>query len=146
MARIVRAAQHLRDGHDAVLQPAEDGGYVLTGLARAVPASSAAPGTGAVSPRYPDAPPIPFTVLCNPVITPESDEIEDGWEGCLSVPGLRGLVPRFAQLRYQGLDQFGQVTAKELVLQGLGGGRQQDALASYMAPAIISPELKRAGA
>jgi peptide deformylase len=60
------------------------------------------------SPRYPNAEPVPFTVLANPVITPLSDEVEEGWEGCLSVPGLRGLVPRFTQLRYQGFDQYGQ--------------------------------------
>ena len=59
------------------------------------------------SPRYPDAPEVPFTVLINPILEPLSDEEEDGWEGCLSVPGLRGLVPRFTQLRYSGLDQFG---------------------------------------
>jgi peptide deformylase len=60
------------------------------------------------SPRYPNAEPIPFTVLVNPVITPLSDEMEEGWEGCLSVPGMRGLVPRFTQLRYRGFDQYGQ--------------------------------------
>lgn len=57
--------------------------------------------------RYPEAEEIPFTILINPVITPLSDEIEDGWEGCLSVPGLRGMVPRFTKLRYQGYDQYG---------------------------------------
>lgn len=60
------------------------------------------------SQRYPDAPPVPETVLINPVITPLSDEEENGWEGCLSVPGLRGVVPRFARIRYTGVDQFGQ--------------------------------------
>jgi peptide deformylase len=58
--------------------------------------------------RYPDAPPVPRTVLCNPVITPLGDEQEDGWEGCLSVPGLRGVVPRFKAIRYTGFDEFGQ--------------------------------------
>jgi peptide deformylase len=58
--------------------------------------------------RYPDAPPVPRTVLCNPVITPLSDEQEDGWEGCLSVPGLRGVVPRFKAIRYTGVDEYGQ--------------------------------------
>ena len=57
--------------------------------------------------RYPDAEGIPFTILINPVITPLSDEIEEDWEGCLSVPGLRGMVPRFTKLRYQGYDQQG---------------------------------------
>ncbi len=65
-------------------------------------------GTEAPNPRYPEAPLIPFTVLLNPVITPESTLEEDGWEGCLSVPGLRGLVPRWASVQYRGFDQFGE--------------------------------------
>lgn len=60
------------------------------------------------SPRYPDAEPVPYTVLVNPVLTPLGDETEEGWEGCLSVPGLRGLVPRFTRLRYTGFDPYGQ--------------------------------------
>ena len=64
-------------------------------------------GTDAPNPRYPDAPLIPRTVLLNPVITPLSNIEEDGWEGCLSVPGLRGVVPRFSQIRYTGFDQYG---------------------------------------
>ena len=57
--------------------------------------------------RYPDAPPVPATVLINPVITPLDTTIEEGWEGCLSVPGLRGVVPRHARLRYTGFDAKG---------------------------------------
>jgi len=64
-------------------------------------------GSDAINPRYPDAPLVPFTVLCNPVITPVRDEEEDGWEGCLSVPGLRGVVPRYKFIRYQGCDEQG---------------------------------------
>ena len=60
------------------------------------------------SPRYPDAPPVPETVLINPVLTPLSETMEDGWEGCLSVPGLRGVVPRYSLLRYTGVDVRGQ--------------------------------------
>ncbi|MGQ0529134.1 MAG: peptide deformylase, partial [Panacagrimonas sp.] len=60
------------------------------------------------SPRYPDAPAVPETVLINPLLTPLSDEMEDGWEGCLSVPGLRGVVPRHRALRYQGFDPQGR--------------------------------------
>ena len=63
--------------------------------------------------RYPNAPPVPLTVLCNPVITPLSDEREDGWEGCLSVPGLRGLVPRYRHIRYRGFDPHGQPIERE---------------------------------
>lgn len=59
------------------------------------------------SERYPDAPAVPFTILLNPVITPLSDEQEEGWEGCLSVPGLRGAVPRYTSIRYQGFDPKG---------------------------------------
>ena len=59
------------------------------------------------NPRYPDAEAVPFTVLCNPVIVPLSGDVEDGWEGCLSVPGLRGVVPRWKEIRYSGFDQFG---------------------------------------
>jgi len=62
---------------------------------------------GAPSPRYPDAEVVPFTVLINPELTILGDEMEDGWEGCLSVPGMRGVVPRYLKLRYQGVDQLG---------------------------------------
>ena len=58
--------------------------------------------------RYPDAPPVPPTVLINPVITPVSDDEVDGWEGCLSVPGLRGVVARLDNIRYTGFDARGQ--------------------------------------
>ncbi len=59
------------------------------------------------NPRYPHVAPVPYTVLVNPVLTPLADEQEEGWEGCLSVPGMRGLVPRFTRLRYQGFDGEG---------------------------------------
>ena len=59
------------------------------------------------NPRYPDAAVVPETVLINPVITPLGDAMEEDWEGCLSVPGLRGLVPRHAHIRYQGVDEYG---------------------------------------
>ncbi|MEX1826090.1 peptide deformylase [Luteibacter sp. CQ10] len=58
--------------------------------------------------RYPDAPPVPRTILLNPVITPLSQDMEEGWEGCLSVPGLRGAVNRYTLIRYQGVDPQGQ--------------------------------------
>jgi peptide deformylase len=57
--------------------------------------------------RYPEAPPVPPTVLVNPVLTPLAETLEEGWEGCLSVPGLRGVVSRYAKLRYTGVDQRG---------------------------------------
>ena len=60
------------------------------------------------NPRYPDAEHVPYTVLINPTLTPVGDEIEDGWEGCLSVPSLRGVVPRYIRLHYTGFDQFGE--------------------------------------
>jgi peptide deformylase len=59
------------------------------------------------NPRYPEAETVPQTVLINPVLTPLSDAMEEGWEGCLSIPGMRGLVPRYAHLRYQGHDEYG---------------------------------------
>jgi peptide deformylase len=59
------------------------------------------------NPRYPDAETVPQTVLINPILTPLTDTMEEGWEGCLSIPGMRGLVPRYTQLRYQGCDEYG---------------------------------------
>ncbi|MDP1978091.1 peptide deformylase [Undibacterium sp.] len=66
------------------------------------------------NPRYPDAPVVPETVLINPVLTPLSEETDDAWEGCLSVPGMRGLVPRWSALRYEGYDQFGTRISREV--------------------------------
>jgi peptide deformylase len=63
--------------------------------------------------RYPDAPPVPETVLLNPVIEPIGDAIEEGWEGCLSVPGMRGVVPRYARIRYRGVDVEGRPIERE---------------------------------
>ncbi|HWU82612.1 MAG TPA: peptide deformylase [Methylophilaceae bacterium] len=60
------------------------------------------------NPRYPDAEEVPYTVLVNPVLSPVGNEMEDGWEGCLSVPGLRGIVPRYQRLHYTGHDQYGK--------------------------------------
>jgi peptide deformylase len=59
------------------------------------------------NPRYPEAEPVPHTVLINPELEPLGDELEEGWEGCLSVPGMRGLVPRYRRLRYRGVDEYG---------------------------------------
>jgi peptide deformylase len=63
--------------------------------------------------RYPDAPAVPQTVLLNPVITPLGDDQEDGWEGCLSVPGLRGMVPRWSKIRYEGINPDGESIVRE---------------------------------
>jgi peptide deformylase len=60
------------------------------------------------NPRYPQVAPVPYTMLINPVLTPLGDEREEGWEGCLSVPGMRGLVPRFRRVRYQGFGVDGE--------------------------------------
>jgi len=60
------------------------------------------------NPRYPDAEQVPYTVLINPTLTPIGEELEDGWEGCLSVPGMRGVVPRYQRLHYSGFDQYGK--------------------------------------
>jgi peptide deformylase len=68
------------------------------------------------NPRYPDAEPVPFTVLVNPRIVILTREVEEDWEGCLSVPGLRGVVPRYKRLRYTGFDEHGN--AFERVAEG----------------------------
>jgi len=66
-------------------------------------------GTDEVNPRYPNAPLVPRTILLNPVITPLRAAQEEDWEGCLSVPGLRGMVPRYTHINYTGFDQYGDV-------------------------------------
>ena len=63
--------------------------------------------------RYPDAPPVPETILLNPVVEPLDTALEEGWEGCLSVPGLRGVVPRHARIRYRGVDLEGRPIERE---------------------------------
>lgn len=68
----------------------------------------------ASNPRYPDAEPVPDTVLINPVLEPIGDELEDAWEGCLSVPGMRGVVPRYKRLRYSGSDEQGRRFSREV--------------------------------
>jgi len=65
------------------------------------------------NPRYPDAEEVPDTVLVNPVLTPLDEVQEEGWEGCLSVPGMRGVVPRFVQLHYKGFDQYGKPISRD---------------------------------
>ena len=70
-------------------------------------------GSGLPNPRYPTAPVVLRTVLINPVITPLGDEEEEDWEGCLSVPGMRGVVPRWRRIRYQGFDERGQTIDRE---------------------------------
>ena len=120
----------LRMGDPRLLEPARPiGDFASVGLAQLVVdmqdtmralngAGLAAPQIGVglqvvifevdANPRYPDAERVPFTVLINPVLTPLSETLEAGWEGCLSVPGMRGLVPRHTTLRYQGFDLAGQ--------------------------------------
>jgi peptide deformylase len=66
------------------------------------------------NPRYPDAEEVPDTVLINPVITPLSNAMEEGWEGCLSVPGMRGWVPRYTKLKYSGQDEQGRRFVREV--------------------------------
>jgi len=66
------------------------------------------------NPRYPDVEEVPDTVLINPVLTPLGGEMDEGWEGCLSVPGMRGLVPRYQRLRYRGLDEYGKPFEREV--------------------------------
>lgn len=95
----------------ALIQDMEDTMRAKNGAGIAAPQISVSQqvvifGVG-FNPRYPDAEQVPYTVLINPVLEPIGAEMEEGWEGCLSVPGMRGVVPRYAKLRYQGCDQFG---------------------------------------
>jgi len=114
--RLLRVAEPLRDFEgDGLLELLTD---MFDTMHAANGAGLAAPQIGvplrvvifgsddptARNPRYPDADPVPRTILINPVITPLTDELEDGWEGCLSVPGLRGVVPRYRRIRYVGVD------------------------------------------
>ena len=66
------------------------------------------------NPRYPQLTPVPYTVLVNPLLTPLGAEQDEGWEGCLSVPGMRGLVPRYRHLRYTGVDERGQPISRDV--------------------------------
>src|SRR4051812_12842388 len=66
------------------------------------------------NPRYPDAESVPYTILINPVLEALTKEEDEAWEGCLSVPGMRGVVPRVTALRYSGFDQFGKPIAREV--------------------------------
>ena len=65
------------------------------------------------NPRYPHAEEVPYTVLVNPEIRPLTEEMEEGWEGCLSIPGMRGLVPRYTRIAYKGVDQYGTPIERE---------------------------------
>lgn len=120
----------LRMGDSRLLQPAQPVNDFANGELRALiedmqDTMQAAGGVGLAAPqigvgwqlvifgfessvRYPDAETVPETILINPLITPLDEATEDGWEGCLSVPGLRGLVPRYRAIRYQGYDENGQ--------------------------------------
>lgn len=119
--RLLRIAQPVREFDTPELQALI--GDLFETMAAADGAGLAAPQIGVDlqlvifgfdhNARYPDAPAVPRTVLINPTITPLSDEEEDGWEGCLSVPGLRGVVPRLARIRYTGFDPQGRPIERE---------------------------------
>ena len=115
-ARLLRVAQRVTEFNTAemhaLLKDLDDTMLAANGAGLAAPQIGVDLqvvifGSSEVNPRYPDAPVVPYTVLINPVLTPIGDEEEEGWEGCLSVPGLRGVVPRFKRLRYQGVDPLG---------------------------------------
>jgi peptide deformylase len=117
--RLLRVSEPVRDLADPALRALVDD--LFETMAAASGAGLAAPQIGVPlrvvifgyadpaqrNPRYPDADPVPQTVLINPVLEPLTDEVEEGWEGCLSVPGLRGVVPRVTRLRYSGFDLAG---------------------------------------
>lgn len=144
--RLLRVAQPLREFNTPelheLLQDMQDTMAAANGAGLAAPQIGVDLqlvifGSGQINPRYPDAPPVPRTVLINPIVTPlfkqkqqlagvniaqsaidliafslasasNAEDLEDGWEGCLSVPGLRGVVPRFSKIRYQGFDEIGK--------------------------------------
>src|SRR4051812_45007131 len=119
--RLLRVAQPVREFGTPALRALIDDMFETMGDARG--AGLAAPQIGEDlqlvifgfdhNERYPDAPAVPQTVLINPTITPLTDEIEEAWEGCLSVPGLRGVVPRFKRIRYTGVDAEGRSIDRE---------------------------------
>lgn len=119
--RLLRIAQSVRDFGTPALSALIDDMFET--MAAANGAGLAAPQIGEDlqlvifgfdrNERYPEAPAVPKTVLINPTITPLDDTIENGWEGCLSVPGLRGVVPRFARIRYTGFDPHGRPIDRE---------------------------------
>ena len=95
--------------------------------------------------RYPEAETIPRTILINPVLTVIGDEVDEGWEGCLSVPGMRGIVPRWAKIRYEGFDQYGNPVSREA--EGFHSRVVQhecDHLAGVLYP-MRMPDLRRFG-
>ncbi len=121
-ARLLRKAEPVTDfGSDALFSLLRDMRDTMDALDGA---GLAAPQIGVPlrvvifgverNPRYPDAEPVPYTELVNPVLTPLADTIEEGWEGCLSVPGLRGVVPRYTRLRYEGFDPKGNRIARDV--------------------------------
>lgn len=99
-------------GLHALIQDMEDTMHHMNGAGIAAPQIGVSLrvvifGVGK-NPRYPDAEQVPYTVLINPTLNPVGEDMEDGWEGCLSVPGMRGIVPRHARLHYTGYDQYGK--------------------------------------
>jgi len=120
-ARLLRVAQPVREFGTPELRALIDD--MFDTMAAADGAGLAAPQIGVDlqlvifgferNERYPDAPPVPQTVLINPVITPQGEAMEEGWEGCLSVPGLRGVVPRHTRIRYAGFDAEGRSIERE---------------------------------
>ena len=120
-ARLLRVAQPVREFGTPQLRELIEDMFDTMAAARGV--GLAAPQVGEDlqlvifgverNDRYPDAPTVPTTVLLNPVITPLGDAEVDGWEGCLSVPGLRGVVPRWERIRYTGVDEHGQPIDRE---------------------------------
>jgi peptide deformylase len=116
-ARLLQRADELREFGTAelhaLLADMRDTMHALNGVGLAAPQIGVSLRIiifeVAGNPRYPDAETVPQTVLINPVLTPLSSAMEEDWEGCLSVPGMRGLVPRYTHLRYQGCDESGAI-------------------------------------
>jgi peptide deformylase len=114
--RLLRVSEPVRDFGDrlrALIADMRETMAALSGAGLAAPQIGESVrvvifGTGAANPRYPQAEVVPPTVLINPELEPLGEELEEGWEGCLSVPGLRGVVPRYRELRYRGVDEHGR--------------------------------------
>jgi peptide deformylase len=119
--RLLRVARAVEDIHDPALRAIIADMYETMHAANGV--GLAAPQVGVdlrlmifgfeANPRYPDEPPVPVTTLINPWLDLLTDQTEDGWEGCLSAPGMRGLVPRATAIRYGGVLEDGEVIARE---------------------------------
>jgi peptide deformylase len=111
LARVASPVAHFDEQLHALIADMDDTMRALSGAGLAAPQIGVSARVVIFelgdNPRYPHIAAVPYTVLVNPLVTPLTAEQDEGWEGCLSVPGMRGLVPRYRRLRYRGFDQYG---------------------------------------